>query len=284
MRSTLPSPSLSVRSAHSGRAPPGGTWTWTPWPRSTDAAVPAARIASAVPSAIVSRSLLVISLDLPARRHDETYCLARPCATEQPTRTTYPTCATKKASCRMHPHAHSEGPSGRRAPRASRLVTGNGRERRKRGHEEPVFGPGPGRPGRDRAAPARQPRSAPGTAHGASTRATARARRAPRRCASLNVPAATDVDRLGRRLRALSERLEAVEDTLDELARELAELGKASGQGRSAAASPAEPAAAAHRAPSRSRAPPSRRRPSAPPPPRGPRRRSACAPRRGRRR
>jgi hypothetical protein len=41
---------------------------------------------------------------------------------------------------------------------------------------------------------------------------------------NLNVPAAADVDRLGRRLRAVSERLEAVEDKLDELGRELAEL------------------------------------------------------------
>ena len=41
---------------------------------------------------------------------------------------------------------------------------------------------------------------------------------------NLNVPAATDVDRLGRRLRAVSERLEVVEDKLDELGRELAEL------------------------------------------------------------
>lgn len=36
---------------------------------------------------------------------------------------------------------------------------------------------------------------------------------------SLNVPAAGDVDRLGRRIRALSERLEAVEDELDRLSR-----------------------------------------------------------------
>jgi hypothetical protein len=41
---------------------------------------------------------------------------------------------------------------------------------------------------------------------------------------NLNVPTAGDVDRLGRRLRAVSERLEAVEDRLDELARELAEI------------------------------------------------------------
>ena len=45
---------------------------------------------------------------------------------------------------------------------------------------------------------------------------------------NLNVPTAGDVDRLGRRLRAVSERLEAVEDRLDELARELAEIRKGS--------------------------------------------------------
>jgi hypothetical protein len=41
---------------------------------------------------------------------------------------------------------------------------------------------------------------------------------------NLNVSTAADVDRLGRRLRAISERLEGVEDRLDELGRELAEL------------------------------------------------------------
>ncbi len=41
---------------------------------------------------------------------------------------------------------------------------------------------------------------------------------------SLNLPTGQDVDRLARRLRAMSERLEAVEDTLDELTRELAAL------------------------------------------------------------
>ena len=45
---------------------------------------------------------------------------------------------------------------------------------------------------------------------------------------SLNVPAATDVDRLGRRLRALSERLEEVEDSLDQLSADLREIRKAS--------------------------------------------------------
>ncbi|MDP9188953.1 MAG: hypothetical protein M3O25_06865 [Actinomycetota bacterium] len=48
----------------------------------------------------------------------------------------------------------------------------------------------------------------------------------------LNVPAASEVDRLGRRLRALSERLEAVEDSLDQLTRELAELRKDSSSAR----------------------------------------------------
>ena len=40
----------------------------------------------------------------------------------------------------------------------------------------------------------------------------------------LNLPTGSDVDRLARRLRAVSERLEAVEDTLDELNREVAAL------------------------------------------------------------
>lgn len=54
----------------------------------------------------------------------------------------------------------------------------------------------------------------------------------------LNVPAASDVDRLGRRLRALSERLEAVEDTLDRLTKEVAELRKASGRDRGSGGPP----------------------------------------------
>jgi hypothetical protein len=41
---------------------------------------------------------------------------------------------------------------------------------------------------------------------------------------NLNLPTGNDVDRLARRLRAVSERLEAVEDTLDQLTRELAAL------------------------------------------------------------
>jgi hypothetical protein len=41
---------------------------------------------------------------------------------------------------------------------------------------------------------------------------------------NLNLPTGNDVDRLARRLRAVSERLEAVEDTLDQLAQELAAL------------------------------------------------------------
>jgi predicted RNase H-like nuclease (RuvC/YqgF family) len=41
---------------------------------------------------------------------------------------------------------------------------------------------------------------------------------------NLNLPTGHDVDRLARRLRGLSERLEEVEDTLDQLTRELAEL------------------------------------------------------------
>ncbi len=40
----------------------------------------------------------------------------------------------------------------------------------------------------------------------------------------LNIPTASDTDRLERRLRAVSERLETVEDALDRLGRELAEV------------------------------------------------------------
>jgi hypothetical protein len=41
---------------------------------------------------------------------------------------------------------------------------------------------------------------------------------------NLNLPTSNDVDRLARRLRAVSERLETVEDMLDQLTREVAEL------------------------------------------------------------
>ena len=58
---------------------------------------------------------------------------------------------------------------------------------------------------------------------------------------SLNVPQATDVDRLGRRMRALSERLEAVEDELDRLARAVAEATKASTPDRGSGTPPPAP-------------------------------------------
>jgi hypothetical protein len=41
---------------------------------------------------------------------------------------------------------------------------------------------------------------------------------------NLNLPTGNDVDRLARRMRGLSERLEEVEDALDRLSREVAEL------------------------------------------------------------
>src|SRR5689334_10997573 len=41
---------------------------------------------------------------------------------------------------------------------------------------------------------------------------------------NLNVPTGGDVDRLARRMRSISERLEEVEDALDRLSREVAEL------------------------------------------------------------
>jgi chromosome segregation ATPase len=41
---------------------------------------------------------------------------------------------------------------------------------------------------------------------------------------NLNLPTGNDVDRIARRLRSLSERLEEVEDALDRISREIAEL------------------------------------------------------------
>ena len=41
---------------------------------------------------------------------------------------------------------------------------------------------------------------------------------------NVGVPSRSDLDRLGRRFRALSERLEALEDSVDRLERQLAEL------------------------------------------------------------
>jgi hypothetical protein len=46
---------------------------------------------------------------------------------------------------------------------------------------------------------------------------------------NLNLPTNNDVDRLARRLRSVSERLEAVEDTLDQLTEELAALRRERG-------------------------------------------------------
>ena len=54
---------------------------------------------------------------------------------------------------------------------------------------------------------------------------------------NLNLPTANDVDRLARRLRAVSERLEEVEDTLDRLSREVAELRREREASRSRASS-----------------------------------------------
>jgi hypothetical protein len=54
---------------------------------------------------------------------------------------------------------------------------------------------------------------------------------------NLNLPTGNDVDRLGRRLRVVSERLEAVEDTLDQLTRELAELRRELGSSQRGASS-----------------------------------------------
>jgi len=53
---------------------------------------------------------------------------------------------------------------------------------------------------------------------------------------NLNVPTAADVDRLGRRLRAVSERLEAVEDKLDQLGSDLTALRRLAERERSSGA------------------------------------------------
>jgi hypothetical protein len=58
-------------------------------------------------------------------------------------------------------------------------------------------------------------------AFGARERASQASQSAMR---NLNLPTGQDVDRLARRLRAVSERLEAVEDALDQLDREVAAL------------------------------------------------------------
>jgi chromosome segregation ATPase len=44
--------------------------------------------------------------------------------------------------------------------------------------------------------------------------------------AALNLPSATDVERLERRLRSFSQRLEDVEEAIDDLSRELGALGR----------------------------------------------------------
>jgi hypothetical protein len=54
---------------------------------------------------------------------------------------------------------------------------------------------------------------------------------------NLNLPTGNDVDRLARRLRAVSERLEAVEDAVDRLGSEVAELRRQQDSSRPGASS-----------------------------------------------
>jgi hypothetical protein len=54
---------------------------------------------------------------------------------------------------------------------------------------------------------------------------------------NLNLPTGNDVDRLVRRLRAVSERLEAVEDAVDRLGQEVAELRRQRDSSRPGASS-----------------------------------------------
>jgi hypothetical protein len=55
---------------------------------------------------------------------------------------------------------------------------------------------------------------------------------------NLNLPTGNDLERLARRLRAVSERLESVEDTLDQLTREVAELRRERDASKPGASSP----------------------------------------------
>jgi TolA-binding protein len=61
------------------------------------------------------------------------------------------------------------------------------------------------------------------TALGAGERAVQAQRSA---MGALNLPAASDVERLERRVRSVSERMEAIEDRIDDMAREVAQLRK----------------------------------------------------------
>lgn len=61
------------------------------------------------------------------------------------------------------------------------------------------------------------------TALGAGERAVQAQRSA---MGALNLPAATDVERLERRMRSISERVEVIEDRIDEIARDVSGLRK----------------------------------------------------------
>ncbi len=67
--------------------------------------------------------------------------------------------------------------------------------------------------------------SALATALGAGEKAVQAQRSA---MGALNLPAATDVERLERRVRSVSERVEAIEDRIDEIARDVSLLRKQS--------------------------------------------------------
>ena len=74
--------------------------------------------------------------------------------------------------------------------------------------------------------------SALATALGAGEKAVQAQRSA---MGALNLPAATDVERLERRVRSISERVEAIEDRIDDIAREVSQLRSSR---RSSATSP----------------------------------------------
>ena len=87
------------------------------------------------------------------------------------------------------------------------------------GAQGPALGARRGRARRARPGPARQPLAEPGASGRLrGPRARLAGERAAR-CANVGVSSTAEVDRLGRRLRAVSERLERVEDAVDQLER-----------------------------------------------------------------
>ena len=215
-----PSLSLSTRSAQAGSAPPVGTWTWRPPPRSTvtEAAVPAAITARAVPSAMVSSSLLVIGT--PARRRHKT--MGRfPLCIGSPLPETYLVQRRNTDLWALRDNGEAPPTTGKTGAnvlvriwtKAATTASENG---------SPPGGGGAGRAG---PGPGREPVAEAGAAgrlRGPRARLTGGGEAINSICRPPRPRTAE------RRLRAVSERLEAAEDAIDRLERELAELRRRS--------------------------------------------------------